>query len=82
MLKGNSMRNSALASNSRMILTSLGKVFKFLRIPFTFQAFSKELYDVFIERIDMKIDKWITKGMTLVAKLQICTKVLVAPHVY
>jgi hypothetical protein len=58
------------------------KIFKFLGIPFAFQASPKDIWDVLILQVEKKIDKLIAKPMTLIAKLRICAKALETTHVY
>jgi len=57
-------------------------VLKNLGIPCAFQGSPKEMREVFMQRVARKIDKWTTKPLPLVARFQICTKVLEGTHVY
>jgi hypothetical protein len=51
-------------------------------IPFTLEASPHDLWEVLVQRVDKKIEKWVTRRLTLVEKFQICTKVFVATYVY
>lgn len=59
-----------------------GEVFRFLGIPFTFQASIVELSNVVLARIEKKLKYQITKPLSLAGKFLIFSKVLAATHVY
>ncbi|XP_059064547.1 uncharacterized protein LOC131856688 [Cryptomeria japonica] len=59
-----------------------GETFRFLGIPFAFQASPMELWQVVLARVEKKLAYWITKPLSLAGKFQICSKVLAATHVY
>ena len=50
------------------------QIFEFLGIHFAFQASPKEIWEVVVQWVEKKIDKWITKHMALAPKFQIYTK--------
>lgn len=60
----------------------LGEVFKFLGIPFAFQASPTLLWANVVQKIEKKLDYWFTKKLSLASKFQICSKVLSATHIY
>ena len=61
---------------------NVGEVFKFLSIPFAFYGHLAQLWSYVVQKVESKLDYWLYKKLSLVNKFQICSKVLVATHVY
>jgi hypothetical protein len=72
----------SLLENQGWDWIQLSQIFKFLSIPFPFQASSKEVWEVVIERVVNKIEQCLASPMALATKFLIYTKVLIATHVY
>lgn len=62
--------------------TQCRQIFKFLGIPFAFQASTKVLWEVVLQRMPKKVNKWITNPFSLMPRFQICSKILLATDVY
>lgn len=58
------------------------EMFKFLGIPFAFQASPAQLWNYVVHKVEKKLSYWTTKKLSLVGKFQICSKVLASTHVY
>ena len=59
-----------------------GEVFKFISIPFSFYGHPTQLCIYVVQKVESNLDYWLSKKLSLVGKFQICSKVLVATHVY
>lgn len=59
-----------------------GKMFKFLGIPFAFQASPTQLWSFVVQKVEKKLSYWATKKLSLAGKFHICSKILASTHVY